>query len=227
MVLQPYNREQLKLIPRELGLAHIENGRIIIVPDPFAEPLPPAKPSAAWTDAELMALPKDDGKRELLSGEIIVSPAGAHHGDVVLRLAGAIGIFARTRGLGVAFDGQTGFRMLDTADVFSPDVSFVSKERLRAAGGVPKNFFRGAPDLAVEVLSPGDSLKLIEEKLRQYFANGTRLAWVVSPTQQTVHVHRGLTPDRMLKAGDQIEGEEVLPGFAYPVADLFAVIDFD
>jgi Uma2 family endonuclease len=227
MVSQPYTLEQLRLIPRELGLAYIENDRIVIIPDPFAEPKPPAKPSAQWTEAELLALPRGDGyKRELVNGEIIMSPAGANHGSVVMRLARAIGNHADAHGLGVTFDGQTGFRMPATSDVLSPDVSFVTTDRLRAAGGVPAGFFQGSPDLAVEVLSPGDSVRMIEEKLRQYLANGTRLAWVVSPGQQTVHVYRTLTPDRMLKAGDAFDGEEVLPGFTYPVADLFAPIDF-
>lgn len=82
-----------------------------------------------WTDAELMALPRDGRKREFLAGELLVSPTGFRHGYIGIRLAGVLMDFALKRGLGVAVDSSTGFRM-KSGDCLSPDVSFVRKERL-------------------------------------------------------------------------------------------------
>ena len=106
-----------------------------------------------WTDEELMALP-DERKYELVDGELHhMSPAGARHGQVVLRLAAKVVTFVAEGRLGQAFDGQTGFRLPD-GNLRSPDISFVAAARL--PDGVPAGLLHVAPDLAVEVLSPSD-----------------------------------------------------------------------
>jgi len=175
-------------------------------------------------DEELMALPKDGYKRELLNGEIVVSPAGSEHGRKIMRFSFALMGYVYRDQLGEVFDGQTGYRMAG-GDVLSPDVSFVSKERLAGLPQAPEGFFDGAPDLAIEFLSRGDSKKRLTDKLRQYFANGTRLAWMMDSKSRTVAVHRSVTPQRILAAPEELSGEELVPGFHIPVADIFAGLD--
>jgi Uma2 family endonuclease len=177
------------------------------------------------SDEELMALPKDGYKRELLNGEIVMSPAGSEHGRKIMRFATVLGGFVYQHKLGEIFDGQTGFRM-KSLDVLSPDISFVPRDRLITLGGNPEGFFEGAPDLAIEFLSPGDSKKRLREKLSQYLENGTRLAWVMDSKKRTVAVHRPGETERNLSESAELSGEDVVPGFAISVASVFAEFDY-
>ncbi len=167
-----------------------------------------------------MALPRDGRKYELLAGEILVSPTGFRHGYIGIRLAAVLMEFALKNGLGVAVDSSTGFRMKN-GDCLSPDVSFVRKERLPKTEEALGKFFEGGPDLAVEVISPGERKKPLERKLEQYFANGSRLVWVIDPKQRTVQVYRSVEMCETLRDGDKLNGELVLPGFLIPVSELF------
>jgi Uma2 family endonuclease len=176
-----------------------------------------------WTDEALRALPRDGQKCELLGGALVVSPTGFQHGYISSRLSTALSAFAFKRRLGVVVDSCTGFR-LKNGDCLSPDVSFVRKERLQK--GITQQFFQRAPDLAVEVLSPGESLASIRRKLAAYFADGTRLAWVVNPKDTTVRVYHSPRRFGCLRCEDSLHGEDLLPGFALPVAALFKVPDF-
>jgi Uma2 family endonuclease len=102
----------------------------------------------------LRRLPKDGRKYELVDGEIRLSPAGARHGRIAVRLTAALLAFVGPKRLGEVFDSSTGYR-LPGGNVRSPDASFVATKRLAK---VPEGFLEVAPDLAVEVLSPDDSL---------------------------------------------------------------------
>jgi Uma2 family endonuclease len=179
-----------------------------------------------WTDAELMALPKDGAKRELLKGEIVLSPTGSEHGWIAVRITSALEHHVRHGRLGLVFDSSTGFR-LTPDDLLTPDAAFVAKERLAGMRRVPRGFFQGAPDLVVEVLSPSDSVDSVHEKMARFFAHGCRLAWVINPAEKTALVYRGSTADRLLKTGDTLDGEDVVPGFRLPLAELFAELAFE
>jgi Uma2 family endonuclease len=179
--------------------------------------------SREWTEEALMALPRDGRKYELLGGRLLVSPTGFQHGYIAVRLTTAMQEFGLRHRLGVVVDSSTGFR-LKNGDCLSPDLSFVRKERLGKE--LTPKFFPGAPDLAVEVLSPGESLTAIDKKLAAYFADEARLAWVVNPKDQTVRVHHSPRRFRTLRAGDCLDGEDLLPGFSFPVAALFELPDF-
>ena len=179
-----------------------------------------------WTDEELLALPKDGYKRELLQGEIILSPAGSEHGRISFLVAIAIDRHAMQHGLGVVFDSSTGFR-LSPDDLLSPDAGFVVKSRLAGMKRLPRGFFPGAPDLAVEVLSPSDTPGHTHEKLTQYFSHGTRLVWIINPTERNALVYRTPEADRLLRVTDTLDGEDVLPGFRLPLAELFAELSFE
>ena len=170
-----------------------------------------------WSDEELLALPQD-GKYELVDGELVyMSPAGAKHGKVIVRLTARIYAFVAQRNLGDIFDGQTGFRF-PSGNLRSPDVSFVRAGRLE--GGVPAGFFHLAPDLAVEVLSPSDRAGDVAHKVAECLSAGVGLLWVVDPEKETAVVYRpGLTPRTVRKDG-ALEGEDILPGFSLRVSDL-------
>ena len=176
-----------------------------------------------WTEESLMALPHDGQKYEVLGGELVVSPTGVQHGYISSCLLAALLDFALNHRLGLVVDSSTGFR-LRQGDCLSPDASFVRRERL--GKGLTEKFFPGAPDLAGEVLSPGESLAAIDKKLAAYFADETRLAWVINPKEQTVRVQHSAKRAKTLRAGDSLDGEDLLPGFTFPVAALFEFPNF-
>jgi Uma2 family endonuclease len=165
-----------------------------------------------------MRLPEDGRKRELVDGEIHVSPAGIRHGRVGILLAARLLLFARDRRLGEVFDPSTGFR-LPSGNVRSPDVSFVQRDRM-PAGAVPEGFGELAPDLVVEILSPEDNPCEVLDKIGEYLAAGSRLAWVMDPGRRRAAVHRSLTEVRQLAETDSLDGEDVLPGFRCRLAEV-------
>jgi Uma2 family endonuclease len=180
-----------------------------------------------WTDAEFMALPDDGNRYELVKGELInMGNSGALHGYIAIILSAALFALVTSRKLGVLLDSSTAFTMKN-GNKRSPDIAFFAKERLQGLEELPMGFLEGAPDLVVEILSPGNTVAEIEDKIVEYFANGTRLLWVISPGQHYVLVYRsGYEPQRLLTSGDFLEGEEVVPGFTFPVADLFQKLSF-
>ena len=164
------------------------------------------------------------GKRtELVGGGLVVmAPAGGRHGQVAHTLALFIGVHVRNRNLGRVFAAETGFVLRRHPDtVRAPDVAFVARERL-GAEEAPAGFLEMAPDLAVEVVSPGDSAAAVRGKVRDWLEAGARLVWVVCPRTRSVGVHRAGRPAETLRDGDILEGGSVLGDFAVPVRDLFA-----
>ncbi len=100
----------------------------------------------------------------------------------------------------------------------SPDAAFVSFERMP---DVPVGFAPVAPELAVEVLSPDDTVRELDERMDDYSAAGTRAVWVIDPDRRTVAIHSSTGPTRRLREHDTLDGADVLPGFAMPVRALF------
>jgi Uma2 family endonuclease len=150
------------------------------------------------------------------------------HGRICVRLLIAIGNFVTAHRLGAVLDSSTGFWMFNR-NCRAPDVSFVPKARLAALGFQPneKRFFPGAPDLAVEVLSENNTRAEIDERLKDFFASGTQIAWIINPAQECVEVCHAPTQRKLLGSGADLEGEHLLPGFRYPIADLFKERDWE
>jgi Uma2 family endonuclease len=123
--------------------------------------------------------------------------------------------------LGVVFGAETGFKIASSPDtVRAPDIAFVRRERIPESG-IPKEFWPGAPDLAVEVLSPGDRIKAVEEKVGDWLASGASAVWVVDPKRKSVTVYRSLKDTQTLLEDDELDGQTVVPGFRCRVADIF------
>lgn len=172
-----------------------------------------------WTDNELMSLPKDGNKYELVDGDLLVSPVGNTHSQICIRLSSMLHFFARKKKLGRVYDSSMGFR-LSPKILLSPDVSFVSNKRYEQIMIAPEKFLYGAPDLAVEVLSPGDDLKIIEGKLDKYFEHGTKLAWVVDPKRAHLTIHQPDNVVKLTRPTDVINGGEVLPEFKCRLSEI-------
>ena len=123
--------------------------------------------------------------------------------------------------LGVCCGAETGFVLRRAPDtVRAPDAAVVVKSRI-PAGGVPRAYWHGAPDLAVQVVSPRDRPAAIQARLTEYFDGGARLVWLVEPDTITVRVHRSPTNVEVVGADGELDGGEVLPGFHCPVRRLF------
>jgi Uma2 family endonuclease len=180
-----------------------------------------------WTDEAFIALPDDGHHYEIVNGELIdMGNSGALHGYVCSLLLAALMGYVLPKKLGIILDSSTAFKMKN-GNKRSPDIAFFAKERLQGITELPSGFLEGAPDLAVEVLSPGNTVEEIHDKLVEYFENGTRLAWVIHPNEKYILVYRsGQEPDRLLKMTDSIDGEEIIPGFSLPVAHLFQPLSF-
>ena len=175
------------------------------------------------TAEELEQMGEQDFGFELVRGELVpVSPAGEEHGRLVMRLAARLATFVEAHGLGVVYAAETGFVLARNPDtVRGPDVSFVRRERFRQVGG-RRGFVPGAPDLAVEVRSPDNTLAELAVKAADYLSGGARLVWIVDPRRQRVYVHRPGRKVEALSLGDALDGGEVISGFRLPLSDLFA-----
>ena len=188
---------------------------------------PETLPKKIWTDEEFMGLPQDGHHYEIVNGELIdMGSSGALHGYICSLVLSTLMMYISSKKLGIVFDSSTAFKMKN-GNKRSPDISFFAKARLQNLTELPVGFLDGAPDLAIEVLSPGNTVGEIYDKLVDYFENGTGLAWVIHPLEHYVLVYRSAQePDRLLKTIDRLEGEEVVPGFTLPVADLFQALSF-
>lgn len=158
---------------------------------------------------------------ELVKGEVVqVSPPGVGHGYIALNVGGEMRTFVRAHDLGIVIV-ESGFRLeRDPDTVRGPDVSFILKERL-VDGRPPVGFFQGAPDLAVEVVSPSDTAASIEAEVNEYLTNGTQRVWVIYPDTRTVVVHAPNNVSTRYDEGDILTDEELLPGFSLPVSLVF------
>lgn len=176
-----------------------------------------------WTEGELEALPEDGYIHELVDGELVMSPKNNfEHENICTRLLTALEISNRTNRLGVVLGSSAGCWMKNR-NCRAPDISFIPKARLIALGFrfSTRKFFPGAPDLAVEVLSPSNTRIEINERLGDFFASGTQIAWIIDPEEQRVEVCHSPTRRELLGSGGFLDGEQLLPGFRYPIADLF------
>jgi len=173
------------------------------------------------TTAEQLLQASGLGRCELVRGELVMmTPAGFTHGRIAGRIAVRLGSYVETHALGVVTTAEAGFQIGHDPDtVRAPDVAFVRAERVPA--DEPSGFYQGAPDLAVEVLSPNDRAGDVVAKVRQWLAAGSAAVWVVDPDSRTVRVYRSDGEVVWLAAADTLSGGHLLPGFALPVAEIF------
>lgn len=171
---------------------------------------------------ELFALPADGFRYRLIEGELRqMAPAGEEHGRTISPIAYYLYGHVKSNKLGATYGAETGFILARDPDtVLAPDVAFVSAARaseLRAHRG----YAPGAPDLVVEVVSPGDSAHEVEEKVLLWLNAGVKMVILVHPRTRTVTVYRSREQIRILDEHDTLSGEEVVPGWQLPIHLIF------
>ena len=164
--------------------------------------------------------PEDGYSSELFRGIVIREPLpGWSHGRSQSILARRLGNWMEAFGQGEVF-AETGFIISDRpATVRGPDVAVLLDRRFRE--GEPGNWIRGAPDVAVEVLSPSNRPGAMREKMRDYFEAGALRVWIVNPKTRTVTIHRANGSKTIFRDGKRLEDPDVLPGFVLEVRELF------
>lgn len=174
------------------------------------------------TADELLRMPDDGRRYELVRGELrTMTPAGHTHGRVAMRLSWPLAQYVEANGLGVVYAAETGFLLARDPDtVRAPDVAFVRRERVEMVGDA-EGYWPGAPDLAVEVISPSDAYAEVESKVTEWFRAGARMVIVVNPDNRTTKVYRGATDVTVLTEDGEIDGADVVPGWRLPVRELF------
>jgi Uma2 family endonuclease len=177
---------------------------------------------AQVTAEELLRMPDDSMRRELIRGELrVMAPAGSEHGRIALMAGGLLLECARKTG-GVAHGAETGFLLSSDPDtVRAPDAAYISTERAKHVGRTAK-YWPGAPDLAVEVISPSDSFHEVQEKALEWLQAGTIAVLVLDPPERTATLYRGQGDAHVHRAEDTLDLSDVVPGFRVAVAGLFA-----
>ena len=174
------------------------------------------------TAYDLASLPDDERRHGLEEGWLVSEPLPSLRHDRVRRtLERILEAHVANHGLGEVF-GEAGFVLARNPDtVRGPDLSFVARERL--VGIDYGRFFDGAPDLAIEILSPSNRPGQVRAKVADYLAAGCHLVWVVDPEARTVTTYRSLLSPRVLRADDALDGIDLLPGLTIQVASIFEV----
>jgi Uma2 family endonuclease len=171
---------------------------------------------------ELLLMPDDGFRYELVKGELRrMIPAGNVHGRVTMSFAWRLARYVEENRLGTVYAAETGFRLSSDPDtVRAPDVAFVSRVRIEAIGEV-EGFWPEAPDLAVEVISPGDSYSEVEEKVFAWIDAGTKMVVVINPQQRSATVYKSPTDITALAEADVLNGGDVVPSFELAVREIF------
>jgi len=171
---------------------------------------------------ELLRLPDDSLRRELIAGRVrVMEPAGWEHGRVALTAGRLLSNHVHDAGIGVACAAETGFILeRDPDTVRAPDAAFVTHAHVEAIGRTAK-YWPQAPDFAVEVVSPDDSRREVENKALDWLHGGTVAVLVLDPARRTAAVYR--SPDQITHHGvdDEIDLSDAVPGWRVAVADFF------
>ncbi len=178
------------------------------------------------TADELERASLGDGRYELIDGELVeMSPTSERHSDIEAGFVARLWLHVVPRKLGRVYNADAGFVLFGNPRLVRvPDAAFVRADRLPPEAERDK-FLRLAPDLVVEVVSPTDRAGKVARKVEDWLAAGVRLLWLFRPRDRTVTVYAPGRPTQVLGIGDVLDGEDVLPGFRLPLADLFRVLD--
>ncbi len=175
------------------------------------------------TAEELFAMPDDGYHRyELVRGELrTMAPPGAYHGKSASRVGIHLAIHVNENDLGEVYIAEVGFLIGSNPDhVRAPDVAFVRREREDEVGEI-HGYFPGPPDLAIEVISPNDIYREVDEKVQDWLEAGTRMVIVINPRRREVRLHTPQADAIVLMPGDTLDGGDVVPGWRIPVRTVF------
>ncbi|MXW96333.1 MAG: Uma2 family endonuclease [Acidimicrobiaceae bacterium] len=174
------------------------------------------------TAADLLRLCSEGVRGELIRGVLCETvPTGHGHGKIVMNLGGALRTFVKPRRLGTLVASDSGVWLeRDPDTVREPDIAFTSAEKVPLDAEIP-GYAEVVPDLVVEVASPSDSRRGLNDQAQMWLRFGAGLVWVVHPDTRTVDVHRSGGPAVRLAESDSLDGSDVLPGFTCEVGAIF------
>ena len=169
---------------------------------------------------EFLYLPEGEG-HELVDGELVEVGMGFDSSWIGGELHRRMANFVLERGLGITAPQETGIQVWPDRPnlVRKPDAMFIRAGRMPAPR--PQGWLRVVPDLVVEVISPNERAEVIEQKLIEYRRASVPLVWVLYPSSRTAHVFRADRSYTELGPEDVLDGEDILPGFRCPLAELF------
>ena len=184
----------------------------------------PAHELNITTVEALLNAPADLGRCELVRGKLImIGPGKGRHGAVCAQITKALANYIDANDLGIVLNSSAGYVIARDPDtVREPDISFLCKARVGDQDF--DAFLEGAPDLAVEVFSPSNTIAEMREKIDDYIGAGCRVVWVVDPLRRSVVVYRREADPTILSEQDTLTAEEVLPGFSLQVREMFPAI---
>lgn len=186
--------------------------------------LTPRAPQQRLLTADDLAKQPDNGTRyELVKGVLQkMPPAGFEHGIRAAEIGSKLNVYVKTHKLGYVCGAETGFKIAQNPDtVRAPDAAFVSQASIERQG-IVSGYWEGAPDLAVEVISPGDTYAEVAEKVEEWLTAGCRMVWVINPRRETIEVYRPNADFTILRGTDTLDGDDVVEGFQCQVQDIFA-----
>jgi len=177
---------------------------------------------ALYEPEDLLTMPDGDSF-ELVDGELVERNMSKWSSYVAGTIYYRLREHCDAHGLGWVYPEGTSYQCFPDAPsrVRRPDVSLIRLERMSPEEAMSEGHVRLAPDLAVEVISPNDLAYEIDEKVDEYETAGVKLIWVVNPETKAVRVHRADGTVTVLREKDELDGEDVVPGFRCRVADLF------
>ncbi len=161
-------------------------------------------------------------RMDLIEGRLVevTSMPGGEHGSITMDLSLEVGWFVRQHRLGRCFAAETRFVIAHNPDTsIAPDFAFIRADRV--PNPLPKNYWRLVPDLVLEVRSPGDTTPKSQAKMNRWIRAGVCLGWELNPTPQILTVYRPGEAPQQLGVNDTLTGEDVLPGFTFPLRNLF------
>jgi Uma2 family endonuclease len=170
------------------------------------------------TAEELGNIDDEPNRHELIKGELLTMPPSKfEHGRIAANLTFILSQHVRANRLGKVLT-EGGYKIESDPDtVLGPDVSFVAADRLALS---PEGYHDGPPDLAVEVISPGDRRGRIERKLGLWLETGARSIWHVNPRRRTVEIISSTGGRRTLHENDELV-DDTIPGFRVKVSEIF------
>ena len=181
------------------------------------------------TAEALRRLPRDGQRYWLLAGELrVMAPASDDHGRYAIHLTVPLGYHILHHKLGAVYAAETGFRLARAPDtVLAADMAFVRRERVRPFGRKQPTYFDGPPDLAVEVISPGDRPTEVDEKVGIWLKYATSVVLMIDARRRRVALYRpgsepGTRTEQLLTDADVLTIPDLFPGWSLPVSALFA-----
>lgn len=174
------------------------------------------------TAEELLDYRNEPFQHELIRGRLFeMEPPGAEHGVVAMEIGSRLREHVRAHGLGLAFAGEIGFKLESDPDtVRAPDAGFIVQARVDETG-IPRGYWPGPPDLAIEVVSPNDRRTKVEAKALDWLAAGTRIVVVIDPPIRTATVYRSRDDVRIVTGSEPLDLDDVVSGFHPPLSELF------